>query len=188
MNKEGSSSMSQPEEKIMRQVDNGRYPAGLHIIFHAYYRAWKEFETFDSFARFSRGHKTRKGPLSRGYREIIVDETTSNRRTDLRRSSDLQRAETYVDRARSFRDGRKPRKRNVRKVRACTEGGIAVEVAGGGSGGNSASACAWNDTIGVPRQGFLAATGVIVWKTYGSSRSDSRPREIESLRLLRGSR
>jgi len=143
----------------------------------------------DVGARFSRGHKTRKGSLSRGYREIIVDETMmSSRRTDLRRSNDFQRAETYVDRARSFCDGRKPRKRNIRKVRACTEGGIAVEVAGEGSGGNSASACAWNDTIGVPRQGFLAATGVIVWKTYGSSRSDSRPREIESLRLLRGSR
>lgn len=65
----------------------------------------------------------------------------------------------------------------VRRVRACTEEGIAVEVASEGSGGDSVrvSMCV-ERAIGVCFvSGFLAATGVIVWKTCGSSRSDSRP-------------
>lgn len=62
-------------------------------------------------------------------------------------------------------------------MRACTEDGIAVEVASEGSGGNSVrvSMCV-ERPIGVCFvSGCLAATGVIVWKTCGSSRSDSRP-------------
>lgn len=66
---------------------------------------------------------------------------------------------------------------DVRKVRTSTEEGIAVEEARRGSGGNSVrvSMCVERAIGCRVVSGFLAATGVIVWKTYGSSRSDSRP-------------